>query len=215
MSEYEAKALKPPAQNPQLTHRSMETVWSLVPEPLQQSLGWQVVEDVFRQMRSTRTTGRVSKSMVTKLWKELGKFPASVVRDSIDVFLEQHYDKEERYLVGIARSEAKRAKREGKAQRAPVADRPPPEVGLPGAAVHLDRVVKWLRECYALPDTTAEQREQIGLAGKALHDAAELCRTKDHPDARSLDEMCDAWQAVVKDNVPDGVVLPVFSPYGF
>jgi xanthine/CO dehydrogenase XdhC/CoxF family maturation factor len=195
MSEHEAKATKPQVKNPQLGPQAMETVWALVPQPLQEGLGWQVVEDVFTQMRSTRETGRVSKSVVKKLWAKLGEYPPQVVRDGIDVFLEQHRTKEERYLVGIVRSEAKqqaRAQRIGKAETtAAAAGRPAPEVGLPQAAVHLGRVVMWLRECYALPEVTAEQRVELGKACKA------------------------PWQAVVKDNVPDGVEVPVFSPYGF
>ena len=218
MSEHEAKATKPPVGNPQLGLQAMETVWCLVPELLQERLGWQVVEDVFTQMRSTRDTGRVSKSVVKKLWAKLGEYPPQVVADAIDTFLADHSDKEERYLVGIARSEAKkaaRAQRIGKAETRAAADRSPPQVGLPAAAVHLGHVVRWLRACYARPDVTAEQREQIGLAGKALHDAQALCITKDHPRARDLDEMCGAWEAVVKDNVPEGVEVPGFSPYGF
>jgi hypothetical protein len=218
MSEHDAKATKPPVQNPQLGPQAMETVWGLVPEVLQATLGWQVVEDLFTQMRSHRATGRVSKSVVKTLWTKLGEYPPSVVRDAIEVFLRDHHDKEERYLVGIVRSEAKkaaRAERIGKAETKVAADRRPPEVGLPRAAVHLGRVVMWLRECYARPGVTAEQRKQIGLAGKALSDAQALCITKDHPGARELDVMCDAWEVVVKDNVPEGVEVPMFSPYGF
>lgn len=217
MSEHEAKATKPPVKNPQLGPQAMETVWGLVPENLQ-ALGWQVVENVFTQMRSTRDTGRVSKSVVTKLWAKLGEYPPSVVRDSIDVFLADHYDKEERYLVGIVRSEAKkvaRAQRIGKAEtQAAAAVRPVVSKGLPQATKHLNLVVAWLRELYANSDVTAEQRVVIVEVAKDMARTATACGTDDHPDARTLDTTCEAWQQRIQDNVPAGVEVPGFSPYG-
>ncbi len=216
MSEYEAKAVKPKAGNPQLGPQAMETVWSLVPEPLQQALGWQVVEDLFRQLRSTRLTGRVSTSVVRSLWCKLGEYPPSVVRDGIEVFLTQHGDKEERYLVGIVRSEAKRiarAERIGTAETRAAADRPAVSKGLPQAVKHLDMVVAWLRELYASPSLDTEQREVVVDVAKTIQMTAAACKTDTHPDARELDTACEAWQQRVQDNVPEGVDVPAFSPY--
>ena len=215
MSEYEAKAVKPKVSNPQLGPQAMETVWALVPQPLQQALGWQVVEEVFRQMRSTRLTGRVSTSVVRSLWIRLGEYPPSIVRDGIEVFLAQHYTKEERYLVGIIRSEAKRiarAERIGKAETRAAATRPMSK-GLPQAVKHLERIVTWLREVYASLPLDADQREVIVDVAKAVQLGAAACKTDDCPDARILDEACEGWQQRVQDNVPEGVDVPAFSPY--
>jgi hypothetical protein len=221
-------------KNFQMGPRAFETFKAVAAGPVQTALGDDLLRRLFIHLWRLRKTKRISRSVVAALIEKLSTYPGDIIRRGVEIYVVDHPEKGERYLVGICRTNSKIRGRDAAATvGARSALRGRATVGLPSAAKHLESVVLWLRAMYgdetirthplAQPSgvphrfatvTAVQSGDIIEAAGVVV--AALWVRTLtdvDCPSAVEVDEIATDAEVYVRENVPKNIDVPAFSPY--
>ena len=171
------------------------------------------IERLFRAIISTRKTRKVSFNILRDTLDKLGTYGPVVIVAAVDIYLEKQ-EREggypEKYLLGIARGEAKRNGR----QPSKPAERPAPEENpkvYPGAD-YLRSVIVRLRELYVEYEPNSPEAKAIVIAGHGLYDLADKLKLGQIM-AGEIDAKATLIEFSFREAVP-GVGIPRFSPYG-
>ena len=171
------------------------------------------LERLFRAILSTRKTRKVSFNILRDTLDKLGTYGPDVIVATVDAYLEKQEPPRgysEKYLLGIARGEAKR----NGCQPPKPAERPAPEEKLkphPGVE-HLRSVIVRLRELYVVYKSNSPEAKAIATAGHGLFDLADKLELEQVM-AGEVDAKATLIEFSFREAVP-GVGIPRFSPYG-
>lgn len=172
------------------------------------------LERLFFAIISTRKTRKVSFGIVRDTLDKLGTYGPDVIVAAVDAYLEKQEGQggySEKYLIGIARGEAKRKDRVP--SRAPSREEPKPDPRPSAGEGHLRMVVTRLRALYAKYEPDQEEAHAIVEAGKGINVLADEV-AEGQGSAADVDRQATDIEFKFRQAVP-GVKLPPFTPYGF
>ena len=173
------------------------------------------LERLFRAIISTRTTRKVSFNIMRDTLDKLGTYPPEVIIAAVDAYVEKQEAEggySEKYLLGIARGEAKRDRCAPSSP--PRKEEPEKAEGPSGGEIYLLSVVGCLRELYRRHERNSAEAKAIVKAGKALYDLADKLRLGQIM-AREVDNVATLIEADFREVMPGlGKAIPQFSPYG-
>ncbi len=193
--------------------KSFETFRTLAMNGPCQCLNDDRLERLFRAILSTRKTRKVSFNIMRDTLDKLSTYGPLVIVAAVDAYLEKQEPPRgysEKYLLGIARGEAKRA--EGALLGTPRKDEPEKAPGPSSGEVYLSAVIGRLRELYPTYATDSLEAKAIVTAGQGLHDLADKLKLQQIM-AGELDAKATLIEFSFREAVP-GVGIPRFSPYG-
>lgn len=193
--------------------KSFQTFYSMATGPVTKACGEPRLEKLFIHLWSLRKTKKVATTVIVKLIDKLGDFPQDIIREGVDVYVRDHPDKDERYLIGICRSELRQRER-ASGGIAVKHDRGVPVEGLPTAAKHLKAIVLWLRTMYADKRIQSGGKLSIVSSARIIKVLRARCSSdEDCPSATEVDRIATDAEVFVRDNVPKDIDVPWFSPY--
>ncbi len=197
---------------PPMTLKSFDVFRTLAAEsnlPLDE----RTLERVFQKILKTRLKDRVQFSVMKRTVEKLAEYDKDVVRIAVEAYLDRNSGEDERYLLAIARNEAKRQK----VGRAVVSKRRDSEgssrrssSALPEATRHLTLVVGSLRDLYRERADHAELIKEVGSAVSELQRRAAAGTVS----ATEVDKVATELEKRLRIAMP-GQDMPVFTPYGW